>query len=135
MSRRSEATGPYVRLLEILRKNDNRSLDELCDILDNAFADRRSRQKKIAPSGLSQAVDSYAVALRSAQDTARLEEVLNQLAGDRSLNAAEVKAVANAYRGTATRFASKSDAIAAIRKRHQMGQRDIAKSAQVKEIF
>ena len=133
--RRPAPRSPYGRLLQLLRDNGDQSLDALSDAIEKVFKKRTTRPKKppaIPKSGL---VESYAAELKGARDETQLGEVLSRLAADKAMTVADIKAVANAYRGTTSSYKSRADAVAAIKKRHLANQRDVVKAAQIKEMF
>ena len=134
-SLQSAPRSPYGRLLELLRDNGDQSIDALSDALEKAFKQRAARPVKPPALPKSELVERYATDLKGVRDDADLSEVLARLAGDKALAVADIKAVANAYRGTTTSYKSKADALAAIKKRHMANQRDVVKTAQIKEMF
>jgi hypothetical protein len=131
----AEGATPVDRLLDLLERHGDKSLDDLCTAIEKAFK-HGPRSKRPALQAANAQVHAHTMALKAAEHSDEaFASVLDRIRTDSSIRVADVKAIANGYRNARSNYRSKADALSAVEKTRLSKRRDAVKVKRVRELF
>ena len=122
-------------LADELAKHEGRAVHELAALVRSSWKRAAPSPRVRAPSAAPFEGRQWVDKIQASTTQHDVESVLKELATTKQLKAAEVAAIANAFRKTTTKYKSKAAAIDSIRDAWREARRDVGKASGASGVF
>jgi hypothetical protein len=131
------STDEVAAFLSALEPYDDLELPAIVDALTKGQARRsKSRTPRAPPAENSAAISTYVSRLSASKESQEeFNEVVGQLKADKALKVADIKAIANGFRGVSDTYKNKREAMLAIENRQLSESRGRSRQERIREIF